>query len=114
MAKRNEARTDPQGTNLVENDVDSGATKATGTSSNKPVRVFRLRGVKAAIFENHASDNVFHKVVLQRIYREGDEWKTTTSLGRDDLPVARLLLDRAWEFILEKEAQAAMNGGTHA
>ena len=77
-------------------------------ATQKPVKVFRSRGVSASIFANHAKsdgrDITFHKVSLQRTYKDGDEWKTTTSFGRDDLPVARLLLDRAWEFILDAEA----------
>ena len=77
-------------------------------ASLKPVKVFRSRGVSASIFANHAKsdgrDITYHKVSLQRTYKDGDEWKTTTSFGRDDLPVARLLLDRAWEFILDAEA----------
>lgn len=75
---------------------------------NKPVKVFRLKGVKAAVFQNKTNadgrDVTFHKVSLQRVYKEGEEFKTTTSFGRDDLPVARHLLDLAWQFILEKES----------
>jgi hypothetical protein len=74
------------------------------TTATKPIKVFRLRGVKASVFANPMEQGVYHKLTLQRIYREGNEWKTTQSLSRDDLPVARLLLDRAWEFILETEA----------
>ena len=49
----------------------------------------------------------FHKVSLQRTYKtDEDEFKTTSSFGRDDVPVARLLLQRAWEFILETEAKS--------
>ena len=113
MAKKGETRTEGHSVGHSERDADGNnvnTTKTTNTASNKPIRVFRLRGVKAAIFENHAADNVFHKVSLQKIYREGEEWKTTSSLGRDDLPVARLLLDRAWEFILETEASRASSG----
>ncbi|GEM_PF-5566109 len=111
MAKKSETRTEAHGVNHSETDADGRQTvTTTGASSNKPIRVFRLRGVKAAIFENHAAVNVFYKVSLQKIYREGEEWKTTTSLGRDDLPIARLLLDRAWEFILETEAQPVNDG----
>ena len=64
--------------------------------SNKPVRVFRVRGVKLSVFENHAKDAVFHKITLVKIYREGEAWKTSSSLGRDDLPIAQLLLGKAW------------------
>ena len=72
---------------------------------NKPVQVYRARGVKISVFENRAGDNVFYKTAIQRIYREGEEWKTTTSLSRDDLPIAQHLLQKAWEFILETEAR---------
>ena len=77
-------------------------------TSTKPVKVFRSRGVSASIFANHAKsdgrDITFHKVSLQRTWKDGDEWKSTSSFGRDDLPVVRLLLDRAWEFILDAES----------
>jgi hypothetical protein len=79
-------------------------------SGNKPVKVFCLRSVKVSVFENRVAGDqptAFYKTAVQRIYKDGEEWKTTTSLGRDDLPVVRLLLQRAWEFILETEA-----GGT--
>jgi hypothetical protein len=77
-------------------------------TSTKPVKVFRLRGVSASVFANDAKTErgtvTFHKVSLQRAYKNGDEWKQTTSFGRDDLPVAKLLLEQAWQFILETEA----------
>lgn len=77
-------------------------------TSTKPVKAFRLRGVSASVFENHSKtdgrDVAFHKVSLQRVYRDGDDWKTTTSFSRDDLPIARLLMERAWQFILDAEA----------
>ena len=79
----------------------------TSKTPTKPVMVFRLRGVSASIFANHAKkpDRAvpFFKVSLQRTYKDGDEFKTTTSLGRDDLPIADLLLKRAWVYILEAE-----------
>ena len=76
------------------------------TTSNKPIQVLRRRGVKVSIFENRAGETVFHKIALQKIYREDSgEWKTTNSLGRDDLPIAQILIGRAWEYILDKEAE---------
>lgn len=73
-------------------------------TNNKPVRIFRRRGVKVSVFQNLAQENVFHKLTLQKIYRQGEEWKTTSSLGRDDIPIARLLLGQAWEYILTQES----------
>ena len=83
----------------------------TTTTSNKPARVFRRRGVKVSVFRNEAGEHIFHKVVVQKIYKEGGgEWRTTTSLGRDDLPVAQMLIGRAWEFILDEEARTSAAG----
>ena len=77
-------------------------------TNTKPIHAFRMRGISASLFENHSKsdgrDVVFHKVSLQRRYRDGDEWKTTTSFSRDDLPIAMLLMQRAWEFIVDVEA----------
>jgi len=79
------------------------------TSSNKPVKVFRLKGLSASVFQNSSDDNksTFFKVSLQRTYKQDDEFKTTTSLSRDDLPIAVLLLNRAWEFILDEESSGS-------
>jgi hypothetical protein len=71
--------------------------------ANSPVQTFRLRGLSASIFENHAK-SASRTVTFQRTYRDGDEWKTTTSFGRDDLPIAKLLLERSWQYILDCEA----------
>ncbi len=77
--------------------------------SVKPVHVIRLRGITASVFANTAEtkngDVTFHKVSVQRTYKDGNEFKTTTTFGRDDLPIVRLLTDRAWQFILDTEAK---------
>ena len=80
---------------------------------NKPVKAFRLRGISASVFANQAKTDsgvrTFHKVSIQRTYKDGDEFKTTTSFGRDDLPVVCLLMQQAWEYILETEAKSGKN-----
>ncbi len=84
------------------------ATEPETATSQKPVKVIRLRGISASVFANRAKsegrDITFHKVSVQRSYKDGDDWKQTTSFGRDDLPVLNLVLKRAWEFILDTEA----------
>lgn len=79
----------------------------TTKSAAKPVQTFRLKGISASVFENKSEDGKtsFHKVSLQRSYRKDGEWKQSDSLGRDDLPIAALLLQRAWEFVLQAEAK---------
>lgn len=81
--------------------------KSATTPSNKPVKTLRLKGVHVSIFRNESEKDgsVFHKVTApQKTYKEGSEFKTTSSLGRDDLPVAQHLLNLAWVWILEAEA----------
>ena len=77
------------------------------STANKPAKVFRLRGLSASVFENRSKANgrtvSYFKTSLQRTYKDGDEFKTTSSLSRDDLPIAELLLKRAWAYILEAE-----------
>ena len=78
-------------------------------ATNKPVKTFRLRGVTASVFENKSEDNKssFFKDSLQRSYKHGDEWKSTSSFGRDDLPIVSLLTKQAWEFMLTSESNGA-------
>ena len=76
------------------------------SSTTKPVKVFRLLGVSASVFANKAPkgrNTPFYKVSVQRTYKDGDEFRSTTSLGRDDLPIAEVLIHKAWEFVLESE-----------
>lgn len=73
----------------------------------KPVEVFRMRGVSASIFANKVKGRSIplYKVSLKRTYRKDGEFKSVTSLGRDDLPIASLLLKQAWQRILELEGE---------
>lgn len=76
-------------------------------SNSKPVKTYRLYGVSVSIFANSAKangeDTVFYKVSIQRTYKDGDEFRTTTSFGRDDLPIVEILARRASEYIFEQE-----------
>lgn len=44
-----------------------------------------------------------HSVSVVRLYRNGDQWKESSRLGRDDLPLVRLALDDAHRWILTNE-----------
>jgi len=71
----------------------------------KPVKIFRHRGISASVFANSRTDGgKFHKVNLQRAYKKDDRFEHNASFGRDEIPIARMLLQKAWEFVLEQEA----------
>lgn len=90
---------------MAKNGTKQVAKIETKPESNKPVAVFRARGVKVAVFANDGDNGAFHKTSIQRVYRDGEEWKTTQSLGLTDLPVAQLLLGKAFDFILQAESK---------
>ena len=68
----------------------------------KPVHEIRLGTVKAAIWANETEQRVRrHNVTVNRLYKDGEKWKTSNSFGRDELPLAIKVLDRAYTWILE-------------
>ncbi|MFO0945629.1 MAG: hypothetical protein U1D30_06755 [Planctomycetota bacterium] len=71
------------------------------------MKVLRLHGVHCSIFANEAERDgepiTYHKVSLARVYRDGKEFKSTSSLSRDDLPTAAFLLEQAYAFIADTE-----------
>ena len=85
-------------------------TKSAAKNPNSPVFTQRRKGVSISVLENQSQEGkTFFKASLQRTYKEGDEFKTTNSLSRDDLPVATLLLQKAYEFILDAESSKNKN-----
>lgn len=74
------------------------------SSKNRPVQEIRIGRVKAAIWENETQNGSRYNVTLKRVYKDGDEWKTSDSFGRDDLPLLIKVLDRAHTFCYEQPA----------
>lgn len=67
----------------------------------KPIHEIRLGSVKAAIGENRTDNGVRYNVTLARIYRDGEQWKSTDSFGRDDLLLVAKVIDQAHTWIFE-------------
>lgn len=86
------------------------------TNSTKPAQQFRLRGIAVSVFANAAKDRKtpFYKTSIQKTYHDGNDFRTTNSLGRDDLPVTELLLKKAWVWILNQEAESRKSSGSDA
>jgi hypothetical protein len=41
--------------------------------------------IRAAIWENGTQNGTRHNVTVSRLWKDGDQWKDSTSFGRDDL-----------------------------
>ena len=56
-------------------------------ANQKPVDEIRIGRVKATIWKNGADEQPRHNVTFSRLYKDGDQWKSTQSFGRNDLLV---------------------------
>ena len=72
-----------------------------------PVREVRIGRVRAAIWENETQNGTRHNVTLSRLYKDGDDWKDSTSFGRDDLPLVAKVVDLAHTWIYQAAAKAS-------
>lgn len=68
----------------------------------RPVHEIRMGRIRAAIWENQTENGSRYNVTLSRLYRDGDQWKDSTSFGRDDLPLVMKVVDRAHNWAFEQ------------
>jgi hypothetical protein len=67
----------------------------------KPVHEVRLGSIKAAIWENQTENGTRFNVTVARIYKDGEQWKSTDSFGRDDLLLLAKVVDEAHSWIFQ-------------
>lgn len=60
----------------------------------KPIVELRRGMIKVRVWRRKSRRGGYSLSVV-RLFRNGDQWKESSRLGRDDLPVVRLLLDEA-------------------
>jgi hypothetical protein len=65
----------------------------------QPVHKIRHGAVSASVWRNETEMGPMFNVTFQRSYREGEEWKNSTSFGRKDLLVLGLIAARSFEWI---------------
>jgi hypothetical protein len=78
-------------------------------SKTKPIHEVRLGHTKAAVWKNETEAGVRYNVTFSRIYKDGDNWKSTDSFGRDDLLVLGKVADQAHSWIFA-QGQEEDNG----
>jgi len=78
----------------------------------KPVHEVRIGLVMARIWRKRTRSGLRHSVSVLRLYRNGDTWKESTRFGREDLPLLRLVLDRAHTWVLLHSGTNAQSGAT--
>lgn len=82
------------------------ATRQEQHSKKRPVHELRLGRIRAAVWENSTQNGTRHNVTVSRLYKDGDDWKDSTSSGRDDLPLLAKVADLAHTWIFEQSGAA--------
>jgi hypothetical protein len=70
--------------------------------NEKPIHNVRLGVIKAAIWKNEKESATWYNVKFERGYKEGTEWKSSESFGRDDLLLLAKVADQAHTWICER------------
>ena len=76
-------------------------------TNQKPVAEVRTGRVKAAIWRNETEGRTRHNVTFSRLYKDGEQWKTTQSFGSNDLLVLAKVADQAHSRIFELQQEDA-------
>ena len=84
------------------------ATRQEQRSKKRPAHELRLGRIRAAVWENSTQNGTRYNVTFSRLYKDGNDWKDSTSFGRDDLPLLAKVADLAHTWIFEQSA--ATNG----
>lgn len=66
----------------------------------EPALEIRRDMIKVRVWRRRSKSRVRFSLSVVRLFRNGDQWKESTRLGRDDIPLARLLLDEAHTWML--------------
>ena len=73
----------------------------------KPVHDIRLGAIKAAIWKNETESGPRFNTTFSRLYKDGDEWASTDSFGRDDLLTLGKVADLAHTWIHQQAQEKA-------
>lgn len=69
------------------------------TPKPKPIHEVRLGAIKAAVWRNETENGVRFNATLTRLYKDGEQWKSTDSFGRDDLLLLAKVADETHSWI---------------
>jgi hypothetical protein len=73
--------------------------------AKRPAHEIRRGPIKATIWENKGKDGVFFKFTVTRLYKDGDDWKSTSSFGSQDIPKLASVLVMVEDWINAQAAQ---------
>ena len=75
--------------------------------SRGPAHVVRFGLIKACIWANTSKDGTRFSVTVNRLFKNGDQWKEPSRFGRDDLLLVAKVVNEAHSWIYEQNTRAA-------
>ncbi len=83
---------------------DSAQPAAPKQERQRPAHECRIGRIRATIWQNHhETQGTWYSITLTRSYKDGqNQWQTSTSFGRDDLPLLAKVADMAHTWIFEQ------------
>lgn len=76
-------------------------------NKHKPIHEVRLGFIKAAVWRNETEAGIRYNVTVSRLYKDGEQWGSTESFGRDDLLVLAKVADQAHSWICAQNQEDA-------
>lgn len=68
-----------------------------------PAHECRIKNIRGTVWENHHPEQgKWFSVTITRSYKQGEEWKTANSFGRDDLLVVGEVARLCWLWIAQQ------------
>jgi hypothetical protein len=72
----------------------------------KPALELRHGLIKVRIWRRSSKQGPHYSLSIVRLFRNGDQWKESARLGRDDIPLVRLVLDEAHAWMLTEQGDS--------
>jgi hypothetical protein len=93
---------------------NAAAKPQNGQGDRKPpVKEFKLGAVRASIWINQGTQGPWYSVTLSRRYLQGQDWKTASSYGRDNLFAVAEVCRLAAVWCYENPANKAGDNDGH-
>ena len=96
----------------------NGSTKAPSapqeSAKQRPAHEIRLGRIKATIWGNQGDNGTWYNVTLSRNYKDGEEWKSSVSFGRDELLTVAKAADMANSWIHGQSQSSTANGNDNS
>jgi hypothetical protein len=84
-------------------------------AANRPVHTIRYGALRAAIWKREVdlgnNSRPMYSVTFTRSYKDGDDWKDSSSFGFDDLLTLAKMADEAHSFIRQQRKEPPHVGG---